>query len=350
MITAAGCGASGRLSDDRRKELSGRWQLYVRDDPKWPAAREQWLSGPESERQLLLDNLLRQVIADDNAARGEGSSGYATRARQELKWFGAEPIPLLVEGMRGLAARDRVDVIALDRIGSALTELQAVSALAEMAGTPGGSESSEASVKLRLAAVRALQPIPDPAVTKVLLERVKGDAAWSVRGAAVDALRSREQEPGVHAALVAALDDPDGYVRGEAIGALATGLDPQTNAGAFERLIRILVGDRDATARKAAAEVLALHASEPAIGAALLHALRDPDMAVAMKAAFALMYVGSGEVRRGLIDLLDRAVATRDIGPMSELPMILKKNFGEAPPKLDADSWRKLLEQVEAKR
>jgi len=355
LLTLGACDAPGRgrpaaIDEGRRKELAARWSLYLSGDPKWPAAREEWMAGPEEERDLLLDNLLIELLRDDAASRGSGTSQRSARARRELAWFGADAVPLLEEAMRGLARRDAVDVVAVDRVGLALVELRATTELAALCAAPDRAGAGAAGLQLQLAAIRALAHLDEPAATAALVERLESDPSWQVRGAAAEVLRRRAGSIEVRAALFGALSDPDGFVRAQAVRALVAEINPAEEGGALLRALSILLQDPSATTRAAAAEALALFAFDPRVELALTHALVDRDLAVVQKAALALRSRRTPAVQRALVDALERAVKARADGLVSELLLVLESNVGARPRNLNPGGWRELLARRQGSR
>ncbi len=344
-LAVAACSAvdgSAGVDEARRTELAARWRLYLTNDAAWPDAREAWFSGPRDERELLLDNLTIELLRDDAAGRGVATASRSARARRELQWFGGEAVPLLVEGMKGLALRERIDHVALDRLALALVELHAA---AELAALVTDAKAAETSVALRLAGIRALAPADEPAVVEALTAALRSDPAWEVRGAAAEALRRRAANGPARAALVAAFADSDGYVRAQAVRALAVGLDPETDGAALRSVRGMLLADPAPQARGAAAEALALYAFDPEAGAALVRALRDPDSSVVARSARALQNVRTGAVQLALVDALESAIQRRDDGLVSELLLILTASVGARPADINPVGWRALVRQ-----
>jgi HEAT repeat protein len=331
------------------EELSKEWRLYQKDDPAWPDARKRWLDGSPAERHLLLDNLLIELMADDSAGRGSGTGFRSARARRELTWFGSEAVAALVQGMTDLGARDKVDVVVLERLASALVELRAADALAQLAQPdPAGKPA----VKRRLSAVKALAQLDDDQATKALLARLADDPDWQVRGAAAEALRKRATEPGVRRALHDAVADPDGFVRAQGVRALADGRSLFIADVPVDELFHFLSRDPAPAVRIAAAESLSLYAFEPSVAAALAAALRDPEPDVVVAAARALQSTGTRDVRLALVDALDRvhSSSTHDAvaaGVWNELIRVLSTNVGARPAGNTPAAWRALVESRE---
>jgi hypothetical protein len=333
-------GAARELDEKKLKELEARWRLYLQNDPKWPEARERWLSEGDVERKHLLANLLIELFRSDAPGRGVATSARSARARKELSWFGAEAVPLLVDGMKALARRESVDVMALDRIAGTLVDLRALDAIGSLLQETDGPD---ADVKLRCALLRALAPLEDPAVPALLAGRLRDDPAWEVRGTAAEALRRHRGSKEARAALALALGDPDGFVRARAMRVLAVGMDPEEDAAVLERVVEFLLRDPAPEARAAAAEALALFAYLEPVADALMQALRDPASDVVGKSARALMNTRTTRIQLALADALDRAVQRRDESLITDLLLALEANVGAKPQDINPKGWRALI-------
>ncbi len=348
--TGPGCAADPAAAPlDRRANevLAKEWQLYLREDEQWPAARERWLAGPPSERQLLLDNLLRELMADDSAGRGNGTSFRSARARRELTWFGSEAIAPLVEGLRGLGARERVDGVVIERITNGLVELHAFE---ELAGLSLAPTQGRLALQVRTEALRGLATLDDPRVGEVLCARLREDPDWQVRGVAAELLRRRTSDPRSRPALAAAVGDPDGFVRAQAVRSLTENGDISGNSVPLADVIHFLTRDPERAVRVAAAEALSLYSFEPAVEAALIAALQDPEVDVVGKAAQSLLNCETRAAQYALVDALDRAnrLQVRDgraAGLVSEILRILAVNLRATPKKINPAGWRALLDE-----
>ncbi len=330
-----------------RDELAKEWQLYARNDEKWPAARALWLAGPPVERALLLDNLMRELMSDDAASRGSGTAVRSTRARHELTWFGSEAIGPLADGLRALGSRDKIDSVVIGRIAEALAEMRAATELTALAAPdPAG----KLRLAARLAALRALATIEEPAVSVSMITRLRDDSEWEMRAAAAELLLRRNGDPKVHAALLQALTDGDGFVRAKAVRALVIGLRVDAESVPLDPLVGFLLHDPAPAPRAAAAEALALYAFEPRVEAALCQALRDTDLEVVGKTAQSLLNSRTKPVQAALVDALERMNqrSLRDAsaaGLVSELLRILAANIGGTPVKINPAGWRALIEE-----
>lgn len=351
-LAIGGCaGAPDRAqpAEARRNDavLKEEWRLYLADSPDWPEARARWLDGPPAERRLLLDNLLIELLQDDAAGRGAGTTYRSTRARRELTWFGSDAVAPLATGMRALGSRERVDGVALERIAGALAELRAAEPLAELAAP---DPSGKANVTMRVAAVRALAIADDEVAQAALIARLQGDPDWQVRGAAAECLRPRASEPAVRRAMAAALGDVDGFVRAQAVRSLVVGGGHEIEAIPIDTLARCLTADAAPAVRAAAAESLGLYAYAEAVETLLLGALRDRDLGVVGAAAHALFNSRTPRVQLALVDALERVnrIAVEDAsaaGLVSELLRLLAANVGATPERINPAGWRALIEQ-----
>lgn len=349
-LALSGCASDPATAPlDRRsnEQLAKEWQLYLREDEQWPEAREKWLAGPPSERQLLLDNLLRELLADDAAGRGSGTAFRSQRARRELTWFGSEAVAPLVEGLRGLGSRERVDGVVLERIAGGLAELRASAELAELSAPP---KEGRLALQVRTAALRALATLEDPKVGPWLAARLADDPDWQVRGVAAELLRRRSNDPRAKAALAAAVGDPDGFVRAQAVRSLTENGSTDADSVPLGDVLHFLARDPERPVRVSAAEALTLYSFVPAVEAGLIAALRDPEPDVVVAAAAALLNSHTRAARLGLVDALARyhAASTRDAragGVWNELIRILGANLGARPAGNTPDAWRALVER-----
>ena len=349
-LALTGCASdpAAAPSDRRPNEvLAKEWQLYLREEEGWPRAREQWLAGPPAERQLLLDNLLRELLADDAAGRGSGTAYRSQRARRELTWFGSEAVEPLVEGLRGLGARERVDGVVIERIAGALAELRATSELAELSAP---QKEGRLALQVRTAARRALATIEAPKVAGVLAARLAEDPEWQVRGVAAELLRRRPNDPAAKPALAAALGDKDGFVRAQAVRSLTENGSTDADSVPLADVLHFLARDPERPVRVSAAEALALYCFVPAVEAGLVVALRDPEPDVVVAAAAALLNAHTRSARNGLVDALARyhVASTRDAragGVWNELIRVLGANLGARPAGNTPEAWRALVER-----
>ena len=337
---AAGCGASpgrdaARPDDPRVKQLRSWWGLYMTGDPGWPAARGEWLARDAADRRVLLDNLFMELLRNDGA--DPRLAARAQRARRELTWLGSEATEFLTAALRQLGEKKPADVVALDRIGAALADLQAVKELAAVLA------DAKLQKPLRLAAVHALADVSDPGARAALIAALCGDPAWELRAASAEALRKSTGEPLVRVALARALEDEDGFVRASAVKALTPALDPVADEAVLARIVRMSGGDRDPAARGACADALSLHAAHPVVAAALVHALEDGDPAVVEHAAHALVNMNDKKIQLALVDALERAVRLRQSELVDSLLVVLRASVGKVPSDINPDGWRKLI-------
>ncbi|MSR45853.1 MAG: hypothetical protein EXS13_02085 [Planctomycetes bacterium] len=363
LMIAAAAGCTGSAAVEGRDPSAGEsllaaprsneslkmvWRLYQKNDEAWPAARERWLAGPPEERRLLLDNLLIELLQDDSAGRGNGTSFRSVRARHELTWFGSEAVAPIVHGMRGLGSREKVDVVAIDRLAAALVELRATEPLAELAAP---DPAAKIDVKVRIAAARALAGVDEPIVQSALIDRLLRDPEWQVRGTAAELLRKRAADPLVRRALHDALADADGFVRAQGVRALADGRSVDAADVPLDELFHFLTRDPAVPVRVAAAESLALYAFEPSVEDALIASLRDPEPDVVVAAARSLMNARTRAVQSALVDAFSRmhTASTHDAtanGVWNELIMILGANIGARPAGNTPAAWRALIQQL----
>jgi hypothetical protein len=330
---------AARADDPRVRELQGWWRLYLADDPDWPAAREKWLSRDEADRRVLLDNLFVELLRIGKP--GSNEARRSERATQELTWLGSSATAFLSEALRDLGRSRPLYTAQQDRIAGALAQQRAIPELAAIAGD--GREG----MPVRLAALRALGDVPDPAAVDVLVERLGADPAFEVRSAAADLLRRKAGEDRVRLALAKALDDPDPHVRAHAAVAIVPSLrlmkDETHDAQSLARVVRMLLEDPDAPARAAAAEALALPAADPVVTSALVRALGDGDPDVVVNAAHSLVNHSDPRVQLALVDALERGVRQKQDHLVDSLLVVQRASVGQAPKDINPDSWRRLI-------
>ena len=338
---AVGCGGlpersrSADPDDPRVKKLAGWWHLYQSNSPDWPKARGEWLARDAADRQLLLDNLLKELLLDDGA--DPRYAGRALRARREISWLGSEATDFIVAAFRQFGEKKPADMIALNQLNAALASLQATKELDLVLADP------KLPTPLRLAAVHALADIADPAAHDALLACLAGDAKWELRSASAKTLRRSTGEPRVRVALARALDDGDGFVRTSAVKTLTPALDPVADTAVLTRIVQIVGDDPDPAARGACADALALHTGHAVVAAALVHALGDGDPAVVEHAAHALVNMNDKNIQLALVDALERAVRQKQSELVDSLLVVLRASVGRVPDDINPDGWRKLI-------
>jgi hypothetical protein len=305
------------------------------NDPGWPKARGDWLARDAADRRVLLDNLFMELLRNDGA--DPRFAARALRARRELTWLGSEATEFLAGAFRQLGEKKPADVVALDRIGAALADLQAVKELDAVL------TETKLPTPLRLAAVHALADVAEPAAHDALIASLAGDPAWELRAASAEALHKSTGEPKVRVALARALDDDDGFVRASAVKALTPALDPVADEAVLSRIVRMSGADRDPATRGACADALALHAALPVVAAALVHALEDGEPAVVERAAHALVNMNDKKIQLALVDALERAVKLRQNELVDTLLVVLRASVGKVPSDINPDGWRKLI-------
>ncbi len=208
--TLGGCsphrGPTLSLSTEERQSLKDSWQLYLNGDPSWPVARAEWIAKGEAARSLLIENLLGDLVL----GLDRGARPRIERAGAELAGIGMPALPHLIEAIRvgdDVVGKECARVIA--RIGPSAVE----PLIAAMPGAP---------VRVRLRGFEALGELGDARAGPTLEKALEAESDWRVRAAAAAAL-GRTGGMGAGESLLAALKDPDPFVRSqvaEALGAL----------------------------------------------------------------------------------------------------------------------------------
>ncbi len=222
---------------ERSETLRGFWVLYLSDDPAWPAAKGQWLAMGRGEAWILVENLLASIVRSSD--RGDARS--LARARSELASMPDVSVPYLVEAL------DRGDNVTRRHVADVLVAMGQASsaALVERLGSYG--------LEARVAALSALGSIGDPTSVPALFAAATGDAEWSARAEAAEALAAFLPSPEAERALARVLGrDADAFVRRKAAEGLARGSSDESAAA-----LKTALDDADAAVRARASDSLA---------------------------------------------------------------------------------------------
>ncbi len=226
VLLLAGC-RTGEESASRPR-LEQWWQLYQQGSSSWPEARTRWYELGGDDRDTLVLSLIRQMVAmAPQPVRTEGGlePGWK-RPQRELLALPAEGcVPLLEEALR--AGRDHV---SLEALADTLAGFGAVDSLASVLDAPRPGDTKEAR---RHAVVGLVKAGGERAISRVGA-RLRGEADWSARASAADALgNARYADRGRAAtALIAGLEDEDPFVVRKVCQALAK-LEVRTAAPAL---------------------------------------------------------------------------------------------------------------------
>jgi hypothetical protein len=219
------------LSPRDFEEFNRAWVLFVREDPRWPVARDTWLERGGAAPYVLAENLLRyfwsatahgsprhvQRVAESAAAAGEPAVGYFAR----LLAMDSRPLERPVTRIEADGTKKTVTHWTNDDV----TRQHVVTVLVAI-GPPSVPTLVSPS----------LLRSPSPAVRRYVayaLGRIATDEA-------IDAVGSL-------------LSSPDWQERGAAVKALGFGLDRNARAKGFLERAK---GDADAFVRKKAEEAL----------------------------------------------------------------------------------------------
>ena len=104
----------GRITKAEFAQFNAAWDLFVRRDKEWPAARDAWLARGGAAPYVLAENLLRYFwsataysrkdrkdiyrVADSARAAGEPAVGYFANVLVLDEWPLKEPVTIQVEG------------------------------------------------------------------------------------------------------------------------------------------------------------------------------------------------------------------------------------------------------------
>jgi HEAT repeat protein len=306
---------------ERERLATLRWRLVV---PPALAIRDAslapWLATADGPGKCAIVERLRAAAADD--------------AKPVLIELFLDPQPLVREtAMKALRAREGLDVTAdLGRLledrdpnvrAAVLKELTE-RPLRELVPRVVALVRRETDEDLLVHACRALGNTPGAAATRCLLSLVR-NASWRVRAEALEAFEKKVAKMPVkmsdalqqeaRSAVMAVLEDPDGYVASRAIAAarklemdeaapviarvaerdpalaiaaLESIVQSRTMARAAARTLRKLVASKTPSVREAAIRALA-RSTEAAIGDEVEAALGDADSAVRLAALAGLL-------------------------------------------------------------
>jgi|GEM_PF-2719288 len=236
LLVAAGCTADaipGGISPDNKQFIEESWSLYQRHDPRWPDARERWLSLGQPERACLMDNLFIDMnrLAARSVSTPDGEQPGWLRPAQEFIKIGGEGVPFIVGALRKL--RDRLLIEACSHVLGATAQVEDLEPLVL---------DDDAEILGRTQAVRLLARSEEPRALDLLLRLVVSSEPWQIRAAAAESLGAcgRKDPAACRAALGSALGDEDPFVAGkarEAISRLQGTADPsprtsETRSGA----------------------------------------------------------------------------------------------------------------------
>ena len=259
-------------------------------------------SALDSSEPPVVRRLAAEILADMGYARQQMLQG-------PRRVLGTEPVPL-PRRMRGQApaaeihrvSMDAEVVRAADRAPQASSERLLRTGLEKARGPVADSLRRDRDVRVRLAAVEALETLgsfAEPAAPALV--QAMGDPDRFVRWSATRALGELSPRKGTMAGFIRGLRDPDVDVRlaaAEAIrryGPKATDTEAVGPAAAdVVAALSATVGRGDVEVRVAAINTLrAVGAREPSAARALVAALDHPDVRVRRAAASALGPLGS---------------------------------------------------------
>jgi len=168
-----------------------------------------------SARQVLLDNLVLELVRTPEGQLSSPSEQRWQLASRELSYFRSDAIPLLIELLVGFADRRPRDPIAVDRLQTTLSQLDASEEIDRKLTHAG--LSPQACLFLIQCVVKAGDPADIPRL-KGWLERSND---WKIRSECVRGLAVHaESDSACRELLVAAMRDSDRFVRAQAAAGL----------------------------------------------------------------------------------------------------------------------------------
>jgi len=205
------------FSPEEQAFLDRAWAAFRKGDPAWEDLRVQWYDlGPEAAG-VLAENLYRAMVV----SRAKGALHLVEKAKKELMGLRDTAVPVVIGGLsvRATKTPEGEEVRVGQEILHDAAEVAsfigegAVPGLLDIAGCGEPSLCREA--------IWALGNIGDPRAEEALL-RLSSDPNIYVRAEALLALR-RYGSAAAGQRLVAALEDPDGFVAERAARSIVAG-------------------------------------------------------------------------------------------------------------------------------
>lgn len=222
----------GRLTKTDFAEFNAAWVLFVRDDRRWPGARDAWLSKGGARAYVLAENLMRYFMSAsargfrkeiDRVAReagvvGEPAVGYFANFLLLESWPLKETVIVTnPEGERREMRHWVNDDVTRRHLGVVLAGIGAPAV--PTISSPSFLEAKVPSV--RRYALYALGKIATDAAVDAIVRRLSSPE-WTDRAAAVTALGyAMPRNPRARAPVAAMAKDPDRFVRRKVSEALS---------------------------------------------------------------------------------------------------------------------------------
>lgn len=229
---------ASELSRDDVRELELAWQLFVAKDPRWPAARDQWLARGGAAPYMLSENLFRYFwsasrfnkraeitrVAYEAKVVGEPAVAYFTKPLVTDLWPLKKPVTVKVPNPDNLKKPitktfSHYDIDDMTRQHAA----QVLAGIGEPA-VPTLTSSAVMNSPIDSAptyAAYALGAIGSDSAVRALGRMVRSGRTWRDRGAAAKGLGlALRKNPNAKPHLEAARNDPDKFVRKKAEEAL----------------------------------------------------------------------------------------------------------------------------------
>ena len=215
----------GRVTRAEFAEFNAAWDLFIRRDKGWKAARDAWLARGGAAPYVLAENLLRYFwsatawgkrediyrIADSARAAGEPAVGYFANVLALDEWPLKEPVTVQVQGGEPKVVRVwKNDDVTRQHLAIVLAGIGAP-AVPRLTSAP---VLRGPSVAARRYAMYALGSIgSDPAVD-ALGGMLSSAPDWQDRASAAKALGfALKRNPRAKPLLEAAANDPDRFVK-----------------------------------------------------------------------------------------------------------------------------------------
>jgi hypothetical protein len=194
------------FNKDEQAWLDAAWNIFKKQDPRWPEVRQEWVAMGIEAQSVLADNLYRAMVA----ARAASALHLVDTARKDLVLLGEPAVPTVVYGLATRAFRGENGEEV--RVGqSILHDAAETLSLIGAPAVPGLLDIARSGEKVLVTeAVWALGNIGDARARSTILELAQS-SDWQTRSGATLALRGYDDTE-VGAMLVRRLEDEESLV------------------------------------------------------------------------------------------------------------------------------------------
>ncbi len=211
----SGC-LSPSFSEETLQFMESSWALYLKDDPGWLEARDQWIALGKAEQLVLMDQLFSHVVHTSPKMRPtpEGALEPAwLKPGREMVRMKEVCGPYLIDAMSLLE-------VVNENLEEACTSMLAEVADFDMVNNAMADDRGNPYYKARLVAVMAR--LDDPRAHAAVIDVLLGPSTWQARATAAEVLRNcpRDSRPAAVEALEKTVNDPDATVAANARNSL----------------------------------------------------------------------------------------------------------------------------------